>query len=56
MKEYGLFDIIDSLKAGESDEQIAMRMKRHPQAYGKRKAERLQTAMEYRRALSTHTS
>ncbi len=53
---YGLFEILDSLKAGASDEQIAARMKRHPDAYGKRKADRLALAMEYRRALSAHTS
>tara|TARA_Y100000114_G_scaffold156544_1_gene184054 strand:+ start:599 stop:778 length:180 start_codon:yes stop_codon:yes gene_type:complete len=53
--QYGLFEIMDSLKAGDSDEQIAAQMKRHPDAYGKRKGERLEMAMQYRRALS-HTT
>ena len=51
MKEYGMFEILEQMKSGATDEHIAKQMKQHPDAYGSRREERLAIAREYRRAL-----
>lgn len=43
--------ILEQLKAGATDEQLAQQMKSNPSAFGSRKHERLYIASEYRRSL-----
>tara|TARA_Y100000401_G_scaffold55978_1_gene44357 strand:- start:917 stop:1090 length:174 start_codon:yes stop_codon:yes gene_type:complete len=46
-----LDQIVEQLKAGATDEQLAHQMKSNPSAFGRRKEERLYIASEYRRSL-----